>query len=133
MNGLLIDTSALSGFFRGHAGVTRAIQSSPYVFLNSVIYGETHCGYRAGNARQRNERLLDEFLASPRVEILSISPQTSLRYTELWHHLRKAGRPIPNNDIWIAATAWEHGLTLLTLDRHFLELPQILVRHEGQP
>ena len=131
MNGLLIDTSALSGFFRGNAGVTRAIQSSPHLFLNSVIYGETQCGYRAGNARQRNERLLDEFLTSNRVEVLSVSPETSLRYAELWHYLRKAGRPIPDNDIWIAASAWEHGLTVLTLDQHFLELPQILVRYEA--
>ena len=130
VNGLLIDTSALSGFFRGHLAVTRAVQSSPYLFLNSVIYGETHSGYQAGSARQRNEQALADFVQSARVGILSISPETSLRYAQLWLHLRKAGRPIPDNDLWIAATAWEHGLTLLTLDRHFLNLPQILVKYE---
>ena len=133
MNGLLIDTSALSGYFQAHAGVGRAIQSSPYLFLNSVVYAETHCGYRAGNSRQRNETSLAEFITSARVEILSVTAETSMRYAEIWHYLRKAGKPISQNDMWIAASAWEHGLTLLTLDRHFLMLPQIVVRHEEPP
>ena len=133
VNGLLIDTSALSGYFHAHAGVGRAIQSSPYLFLNSIVCAEAHCGYRAGNSRLRNEKSLAEFITSARVEILSVTAETSLRYAEIWHYLRKTGRPIPQNDMWIAASAWEHGLTLLTLDQHFLLLPQIVVRYEPQP
>jgi tRNA(fMet)-specific endonuclease VapC len=131
VNGLLIDTSALSAFFRGHPGVIRAIQLSPYLFLNATVYGETHSGYWAGKSRHANVGSLMNFIESDRVEILSITQETSLRYAEIWHFLRKAGKPIPDNDMWIAATAWEHGLTLLTLDKHFLELPQILVHREG--
>jgi tRNA(fMet)-specific endonuclease VapC len=108
VNGLLLDTSALSGFFRGHPGVIREIQSSPYLFLNSVVYAEAQCGYRAGNTQGRNERDLARFLDSARVDILSVTRETSLRYAEIWYFLRKAGKPIPENDMWIAATAWEH-------------------------
>ena len=133
MNGLLIDTSALSAYFRGHPGVVRAVQSSPFLFLNATVYGEAQSGYWAGNSRQANVETLTKFVENGRVEILSITQQTSLRYAEMWHFLRKAGKPIPDNDMWIAASAWEHGLTLLTLDRHFLMLPQIVVRYEAQP
>ncbi len=130
MNGLLIDTSALSAGFRHHVGVARAIQSSPFLFLNAVVLGESHCGYRAGRDRDRNEALLTDFLTSNRVEVLPITAETSIRYSKLWYHARSIGKPIPQNDLWIAATAWEHGLELLTLDAHFLNLPQILVRFE---
>lgn len=130
MNGLLIDTSALSAGFRHHAGVVRAIQSSPFLFLNSVVLAESHCGYRGGRDRERNEARLTDFLTSNRVEVLAVTADTALRYSTLWYHARSIGKPIPQNDLWIAATAWEHGLELITLDAHFLNLPQILVRFE---
>lgn len=130
MNGLLVDTSALSAYFRNNSGVARAIQSSPLLFLNSVILGESHCGYRAGRDRERNEALLCNFMKSSRVDVLPVTKETAIRYSKLWYHARSTGKPIPQNDLWIAATAWEHGLELLTLDAHFLNLPQILVRFE---
>jgi predicted nucleic acid-binding protein len=50
-----------------------------------------------------------------------------LRYAEIDVFLRKEGRPIPRNDVWIAAAAMEHGMRLLTLDAHFAEIPMLMI------
>ena len=68
-----------------------------------------------------------EFLESPRVAILSLDEETAERYAAIRDYLRQQGRPIPVNDLWIAASAAQHGLRLLTLDDHFNSLPQVLV------
>ena len=74
-----------------------------------------------------NERELDAFLASPRVNTLTIDSETALRYAEIVTFLRRSGMPIPTNDIWIAASAMQSGTTLLTTDAHFERIPQVLV------
>jgi predicted nucleic acid-binding protein len=62
------------------------------------------------------------------VGIVLITEDTAERYARIYAYLRTAGRPIPTNDLWIAASAMEHGAELLTTDRHFLDVPQIVVR-----
>jgi tRNA(fMet)-specific endonuclease VapC len=72
-------------------------------------------------------REIRAFLASPRVEVTVLGAETAERYALIREHLRSAGRPVPTNDIWIAASAMELGLRVLTLDRHYLGIPQIFV------
>lgn len=60
------------------------------------------------------------------VRVLNLTEETALRYAEIDVFLRKKGRPIPRNDVLIAALALEHGLRLLTLDAHFAEIPMLL-------
>ncbi|NOX61747.1 MAG: type II toxin-antitoxin system VapC family toxin, partial [Chloroflexi bacterium] len=59
----------------------------------------------------------------------TISQETAERYARIYAYLRQIGRPIPTNDLWIAASALEHNAELLTADRHFLAIPHILVFH----
>ena len=61
------------------------------------------------------------------MRVLNVTEETALRYAEIDVFLRKRGRPIPRNDVWIAALALEHGMQLLTLDEHFLEIPLLLI------
>ena len=89
--------------------------------------GELHAGFRLGNRGAQNERELSSFLRSPRVSIVDVGDQTAVRYAEIVLFLRRAGRPIPTNDIWIAAGAMEHGLRIVTTDAHFTRLPQVIV------
>ncbi|GFO56981.1 hypothetical protein GMSM_39880 [Geomonas sp. Red276] len=97
------------------------------VHLSAVVVGELLSGFRKGNSEKRNRQILDKFLSITRVSILPLTHQTSERYALILDYLRRNGTPIPTNDLWIAASSMEHGLNLITADRHFLKLPQILV------
>ena len=127
---LLLDSCAVTNYLRGNERIRRHILSSQHIFLNPVVLAEVRNGFGSSRARDRSDEILGDFLAAHRVEVLPITGETSIRYSEIWYHLKKLGRPIPQNDLWIAASTWEHGLTLLTLDDHFSSLPQIVVRYE---
>jgi predicted nucleic acid-binding protein len=90
--------------------------------------GELHSGFRQGNRRAENEAGLAQFLSRSSVRVLELTADTALHYAEIDHYLRKRGRPIPRNDVWIAASALEHGLELLTTNEHFREIPLLLIR-----
>jgi tRNA(fMet)-specific endonuclease VapC len=87
-----------------------------------------HSGFRAGNRCAENTTQLAQFLSKSSVRVLPITEETALRYAEVDVYLRKKGRPIPRNDVWIASVALEHGLQLLTLDVHFREIPLLLIQ-----
>jgi tRNA(fMet)-specific endonuclease VapC len=125
----MLDTSAYSAFMKGHAEVKLALQKAEEIVLNPVILGELKAGFRAGNRLRRNEREIQIFFSSPRVRFVDITQETAERYAVIVHFLRKAGTPIPTNDIWIAASAMEHGLRVLTTDLHYQKVPQIVVEH----
>ena len=126
MTRVLVDTSAYSAFFRGHSGVKALFQKVDEIVLSPIVLGELRAGFIAGAHRRKNERELDLFLRSSRVSIASIDEETSGCYAAIVHGLRAAGTPIPTNDIWIAASAMQHGLRVITTDRHFAKIPQIL-------
>jgi len=123
---VLVDTSAYSAFFRGHSGVKALFQKVDEIVLSPIVLGELRAGFIAGAHRRKNERELDLFVRSSRVSIASIDEETSGYYAAIVHSLRIAGTPVPTNDIWIAASAMQHGLQVITTDRHFAKIPQIL-------
>ena len=124
---VLLDTSAYSAFMRGHTEICVAVKTNDEIFLNSVVLGELKAGFIKGNRRRKNENELRRFLSSPRVGVLDISEETAERYAMILSSLWKAGTPIPTNDIWIAASAMEYGLQVLTTDEHYRKVPQIMV------
>ena len=124
---VLLDTSAYSAFLRGHPQIKRVVRQADQIVLNPVVLGELRAGFRRGRKRPRNEELLERLLASPRVRTVDIAAETAERYAHIMNFLWDAGKPIPTNDIWIAASAMEYGLRLLTLDAHYRRLPQVLV------
>lgn len=123
---LLLDTSAYSAFMRGHAEIRAVVQDNEEIFLNSVILGELIAGFIKGGRRRKNENELRRLLASPRVGVLDVTEETAERYAVILNSLWRAGTPIPTNDIWIAASAMEHGLRLVTTDDHYQKVPQIM-------
>ena len=132
MSRLLLDTSAYSAFFRGDAQAKEAIQSADDIILNPVVIGELLSGFGRGRQRARNEKELAEFLAAPRVRVVAIDEETASRYAVILGGLWAAGTPIPTNDIWIAASAMQHGLEVLTADAHYARVPQIVVKALGR-
>jgi len=84
-----------------------------------ISIGELLSGFKAGGKEQKNREELEKFLDSPRVVVYSVNEDTSEFYAEIHHNLREIGKPVPTNDIWIAAVAFQNGLRLFTKDEHF--------------
>ena len=75
---------------------------------------------------QHNKYVLQDFLSVINVDVIYVDSETAERYSVIFDYLKKRGTPIPINDIWIAASAMQHGFVLITSDQHFLNLPQIV-------
>ena len=116
---ILLDTSGYVGFKRGTEEVVDSITSAEAVFFSPVVLGELMFGFRNGNRFKENMDELNKFLEHTVVEIIHIGKTTSDRYSRIALQLKRQGTPIPSNDIWIAAQAIEHGVELITSDRHF--------------
>lgn len=127
MSRLTLDTSAYSAFKRGHVGVVGHLRRAEEILLPSIVLGELLGGFEAGQKARRNRDELDLFRQSPRVRLVSIGEATAERYAAIYVSLRSRGQPLPTNNLWIAASSMEHGTELVTLDRDFTHVPQILV------
>ena len=125
MRPILLDTNAYTAFMRGEAQVVEVVAHADTLYLNSVVLGELLGGFAAGTREQKNRAELARFLDSPRVEVLPITAQTADSYALVYAGLRRRGQPIPTNDLWIAASALEHGAALLTRDAHFAQIDSL--------
>lgn len=122
---ILLDTSGYSAFRRGHSDIQREIQEADGIILTPVILGELQAGFLRGSRTDKNRSDLGTFLSSPRVRVANIDSETSDRYALIVDGLRRAGTPIPTNDIWIAASAMQNGLRVVTTDEHYRQIPQV--------
>lgn len=125
----LLDTSAYSSFLRGNEDVQAMLQQADEIYLTPIVLGELRAGFLRGKHRKKNEGELDAFLSSPRVAVVEVDDETATRYAVILHALWRAGTPIPTNDIWIAASAMQRGLRLLTTDAHFRKVSQVIVEY----
>ena len=114
---LILDTNALSAFADGDAALRKAIGSEPDLAVPAVVFGEYLFGVQHSRFRSRYESWLSSYLAL--FAILQIGLRTAESSAEIRGELRAAGRPIPTNDLWIAALAREHQSSLLSRDAHF--------------
>ncbi len=119
MSNLCLDTSAYSHFKTGNAQTKEIISRSKNIGLPSIVLGELRAGFLMGNKAEKNETELFEFMSNPFVRVLDVDEEASQIYAELVFDLKKAGTPIPTNDIWIAALSLRDGATLLTFDKQF--------------
>jgi tRNA(fMet)-specific endonuclease VapC len=120
-----LDTSAYSNFRRGSEEVASLLDRAELVGVPTIALGELRTGFLLGGRRQRNETELAAFLDNPAVEVLQVDSETSRHYAEIVAELRKAGTPLPTNDIWIAASAARNGTTVLTCDDHFERIARV--------
>lgn len=125
MSAFCLDTSAYSNFRRGNEDLASLLDRADFVGVPTVALGELRTGFLLGGRQQRNESELDAFLANPVVEVLNVDAETSRHYAEMIIDLRKAGTPVPTNDVWIAATAARHGASVLTCDEHFQRIGRV--------
>ena len=122
MRTIVMDTNAYVAFKRGDEKIVEVIQRCPDLLLCATVLGELLAGFAAGTCEARNREELGLFMRSPRVRTVVCGETTADNYALVFAALRRKGRPIPTNDLWIAASALEHGAGLLTLDIHFAEI-----------
>ena len=126
MNGkALVDTNVVIGLFAGDPAIVEVLRNQQAVFLCVPVMGELRYGAQASARVEINLARLDEFARA--LIVLPCDMATAKAYAEVKFDLRKKGRPMPENDVWIASLARQHGLTLLTRDVHFQEIEDLNV------
>jgi tRNA(fMet)-specific endonuclease VapC len=121
-----LDTNRLTDLFQGDAQLAERLGECDEVWLPLMVLAEIQAGFYGGSQQHRNEILLRSFLVQPTVRILLPARDTAEHYARLFVQLERAGTPIPDNDLWIAALVLQHDLVLITRDRHFERVPQLL-------
>lgn len=127
MKRVLIDTNIYSLAMRGDASVIAHLQTIDHIGFSSISIGELVAGFKGGHYLEKNRQELHQFLDSPRVKIFPIDAETAEYYAEVLQQLKKAGTPIPTNDIWIAACAIQQGYKVFTRDQHFERITGIIL------
>jgi tRNA(fMet)-specific endonuclease VapC len=120
---LILDTNAYAALLSGEKRVLDALSDADCIYLSVIVLGELYAGFRGGGKREENEKVLREFLAKPTVSTLLLSVETAQVFGEIKDRLKRAGTPIPVNDLWLAAQAVETGSVLVTYDAHFRRVP----------
>ena len=119
MRKLILDTNVLIAFLQNPEDFTERFAGFDVILLPPVVLGEFRAGLFDTKAGRGNRKAIDAFLQNPTVKSCPMTDNTSIFYAKVFQTLRKAGKPIPTNDIWIAAAAQENGAALATDDEHF--------------
>jgi tRNA(fMet)-specific endonuclease VapC len=126
MNGrFLLDTNVIIAFFTGDAIVRSGLDEAEEVFLPSVAIGELYYGARKSGQPDANLTRIDNLVLMN--VVLGCDSDTARHYGDIKNVLRIKGRPLPENDIWIAALARQYDLTLVTRDAHFKQIDGLAV------
>jgi tRNA(fMet)-specific endonuclease VapC len=121
----LLDTNIVIGLFANQSSITEKIKSfSDNIFIPSIVIGELFYGAEQSTRKEENIRKIEQFAGASFV--LECDTDTARFYGKIKSQLKVKGRPIPENDIWIAALAEQHQLTLVTRDSHFNGVDVIL-------
>lgn len=121
-----VDTNRLSDLFRGDAALSDQLNYCDEVWLPLIVVGEIQAGFHGGTHLHRNHRTLVAFLQRPTAGVLLPDEETANHYARLFVQMKRAGKPLPDNDLWIAALCLQHNIALISRDRHFDRIPQLL-------
>lgn len=122
---LVLDTNAYCQCEVGQGRALDLVEKATQLFLPSIVYGELYYGFRYGKRFEANLHRLDQFTEDYDVEIISVDLDVARKFGDIFASLRKKGKPIPTNDIWIAACCMSVGGLLLTSDHDFQFIEQI--------
>ena len=116
---LALDTNTYSAQILNDPDVTKYINAANTIYMPSIVMGELRAGFEYGSRTELNHEMLNEFLQAANTDILHVTETSTQLYAKIFALLRKIGRPINTNDIWIAALCIENNLPLLTKDQDF--------------
>lgn len=121
-----LDTNRVTDLFRGDAELAEFLATCEEVWIPLIVLAEIKAGFYGGSQRSANEILLQKLLNRKTVGVLLPGRATAEHYARLFVQLKRAATPVPDNDLWIAALVLENDLRLITRDRHFARIPQLL-------
>jgi tRNA(fMet)-specific endonuclease VapC len=124
---ILLDTNIVIEIFKGNRTIADKLHKLPGFFLPAIVLGELYIGINRVANRTKHLKELNSFLQL--CTVLPVDKTTAKKYGELIAALYKKGKPLPTNDVWIAATAIQHKLTLITRDDHFEEIDKLKTKY----
>lgn len=130
---LALDTNAYRALQDGDGRLADEVRRAEIVGMPIIVLGELRFGFLNGSRLHENNATLERFLATPRVQILDVNEQTTWIFGEIATLLRRAGAPIQQDDIWIAALCKQHGFALATRDQGFGNVVGLAVFDYGAP
>lgn len=117
MRDLALDTNAVSALLEGDAALLELLGGVTRFALPVIVVGEYRFGLQRSRHRKQLAALLDELVAES--DLLLVDDHTTLHYAQVREALRAKGRPLPENDVWIAALCRQHERALVTRDSDF--------------
>ena len=120
---MILDTNGLSAMVEGETSLEPVLRKAEHLAIPAIVIGEYRYGIEHSRNRQHYQQWLEEHL--PKFRILDIEDSTTIPYAAVRTELKKAGTPIPSNDVWIAALCRQHSLPIISRDRHFDLVPGI--------
>jgi tRNA(fMet)-specific endonuclease VapC len=121
----LLDTNIVIALFASDANVQIKLSQAGEVSIASIVFGELYYGARNSGRVEANVQRVDELAASG--VIINCDVETAQHYAIIKSNLKSKGKPIPENDIWIAALALQYNLTLVTRDNHFHTVDNLVI------
>ena len=116
----LFDTNIIIGFLKNEEKIVKKIQNENQLNISVITVGEMLFGARNSELFEKNINIYKDFFKQ--CNIFCITEKTSAIYSEIRYRLKKIGKPIPENDIWIASVSEENNLTLVTRDKHLIDI-----------
>jgi tRNA(fMet)-specific endonuclease VapC len=123
MSGSLLDTNVITKMLDRDPAAIRMLENVEKLYTSIIVVGELYYAALNSGKVEANLEIFREVLSC--MEIISVDETISMAYAEIKLGLKKKGKPIPDNDIWIAACAYVHSLSVATFDGHFSEISQI--------
>ena len=127
MASILLDTNEYTGLINGDAKVYEHITQADIVYMSTVMLGELYTGFYGGSKFDWNSNILQDFLEKETVKIIDVTHKTARIFGRIKNNLRLNAKMIPINDIWIAAHAIETDSTLITYDKHLMNIPDLKI------
>ena len=121
---MILDTNALSALLMGDQDLKALISAERELLIPAIVLGEYRFGLLQSRERARLESALEQVEA--RNTVLAVDRTTARHYAEIRLALKKLGRPIPENDIWISALAKQHARSIVSRDAHFRQVPELV-------
>jgi tRNA(fMet)-specific endonuclease VapC len=120
---VLLDTNIVAALIEGDSQVRQRLATSSGVAISVVVLGELYFGAFKSAKLAENMRRINNLLSD--ATVLECDAETAYEFGSIKNELRLKGRPIPDHDVWIAAMARQHGMTLASRDRHFAEVDRL--------
>ncbi len=121
----LLDTNIVIALFAADEAVITKLGEADEIFIPSIVLGELYYGAERSGRVEENKQRIDEF--GEKNVILGCDRETAKKYGDVKNKLRQKGRPIPENDIWIAALGLQHDVMIVSRDKHFEEVDDLSI------